>query len=307
MQKIKDSLLKALYRYSLSRLAFVILLDLVNFSDEKGRVSIYYKDIYALAHCSPAQFYNVLQDLEEVGIIHREKNSINKEEIVITIPGNDFVKTGYSNYVDINTHFFVNRLYKDLKAGEIRLYLYIFFRVAKQKKNVHIQTENKSKLFYRESYKTLSDKVGMSLRMTRHYAKTLSNKGYVCVGEKINISNKKYDVITLNRPTTQAARISVMEHGIRQEIKPNPLHLHWTYFIHNLCRRHKITADTDSVNDAAVLIGQYRQKAVQKGRDIYNVVSNAMTSLAGQLDSRILHNIIRSLIDLDYNDSIVVF
>ena len=304
MQKIKDNLIKKMYRYDLSRIGFVTLLDLINIADEKGKVQIYYKDIVNLIECSEAQFYNVLKDLEDVGIIERKRNNEYKNEIEITIVENDFTK-GYSNYVDTNKIFFTERQYKNMKAGEIRTYLYFLFRVCKQKYN---ENNDKNKLFYNGSYKKIAKQLCVTERMVKVYCRLLDEKGLICVGEQIDCKKKKYDIITLNKEKTKAPVILVAEKGKQEEIKSKPLHLHWCHYIKNLCRRYGKTYDTDNLNNTAMLFNQYKKKAEEQNKDIYRILTNAVLNLKDNvLDSKIMHCITRTLIGLDYAESIIAY
>lgn len=304
MQKIKDSLIKKMFKYNLSRICMVTLLDLLNIADERGQVQVYYKDLVNLINCSKAQFYNVLKELEDINIIERRKNKTYKNEIEITICENDFLQ-GYSNYVDTNKTFFTERIYANMKAGEIRVYLYFLFRVCKQKFDKY---NEKNKLFYNGSYKKIAKQIGITNRMIKIYCKLLDDKGLICVGEKIDCKKKKYDIITVNKKDTEAPVVTVSQHGQQEVIKSAPLHLHWCHYIQNLCRRNKKLYDTENVNNTAILFRQYKRKAEEQDKDIYRVLANAVSNLDGNvLNSKIVHCIIRSLIGLDYAESIIAY
>lgn len=304
MQKIKDDLIKKMFKYNLSRIEFVTLLDLINIANERGQVQIYYKDIVSLVECSEAQFYNVLNDLEDIGLIKKEKNKEYKQEMEILIVGNDFTKD-YSNYVDTNKIFFTERYYKNMKAGEIRTYLYFLFRVCKQKYN---EGNDKNKLFYDGSYKKIAKQIEVKERMVKIYCKLLKQKGLISIGEQIDCKKKKYDIITLNKEKTKAPVISAFEKGKRDNIKSKPLHLHWCHYIKNICRRCGKTYDIENLNNTALLFNQYKKYAEKQNKDIYRVLTNAILNLRENiLDSKIVHYIMRSLIGLDYTESIISY
>lgn len=299
-----------MYKYNLSRFSLITLLDLINISDEKGQVQIYYKDLVDIVQCSEAQFYNVLRDLEEIGIIKRCRNKEYKNEIDITIIDNDFTNS-YRNYVDTNKVFFTERQYREMKAGEIRLYLYFLFRVVKQKYKYNEETNNdKNRLFYTDttSYKKIEKQTGIKSRMVKYYCQLLKTKSCICVGEQIDIKCRKYDVITINKEKTKVPTIFVTEKGKKTEIESKPLHIHWCYYIKNLCRRHGKSYDALNLNDTAILFNQYEKTAMKKNKNIYKVLTNAVLNFEDTiLDSKIIHYIVRSLIALDYTESIIAY
>ena len=154
MLRIQTHLIKQIYRYDFSRFTNIILLDLIQLSDESGNVNVYYKEIVEKVGCSYATFYNALKELEYFGFINYKKNNDFKAEIVVNIANNNFNEYDYSkaNYVDINIVFFTERMYAALSAGEIRTFLYLLMRVKKQGYSSNMSTEKKnikSKLFYR--------------------------------------------------------------------------------------------------------------------------------------------------------------
>jgi len=305
VQYIKDDLIRKLYRINISKLALITFLDLVNFANEKGRVEIYYKDMVRVIGCSQAQFYNVLIDLEDLGLIRRGKNSLFKKEIVVDITGNDFT-SGYKNYVNTNSDFFYKRFYKDLKSGEIRTYLYILFRVSKQK--ARVSNNDSNKLYYNDSIETVSNRLNMKVRMVRYYLKKLDEMGYICIGEKIDINKKDYDIITLNKESTKTPTDQYTEKGQVEENEVLPLFSHWCHYIQTLCRRYGKNFDLLNLKDTAILLNQYRKSAEEHGKDIYNVISNAFNNLKDDiLDSRSIHYIVRSLIGIDYSESIIIY
>lgn len=304
MQKIKDDLIKKIFKCNLSRIGLVMLLDLINIADERGQVQIYYKDLISLVQCSGAQFYNVLNDLENIGFIKKQKNQEFKQEIEVFVIGNDFTK-GYCNYVDTNKIFFTGRQYKNLKAGEIRMYLYFLFRVCKQKYN---EDNDKNKLFYNGSYEKIAKQLGVKERMVKIYCKSLKKKAFICIGEQIDCKKKKYDIITLNKESIKAPEIQITEKGKPDNMKSKPLHLHWCHYIKNLCRRYGISYDYENLNDTALLFNQYKKYAKEQSKDIYIVLKNAIINLRENiLDSKIVHYIIRSLIGLDYTENIIAY
>ena len=305
MQKIKDELIKKIYKIHLSKFALSVLLDLIQIADENGRVQIYYKDIVKNVMCSRAQFYNVLKKLERFNLIKREKGDEYKNEIDITILGNNFADS-YRNYVNINSVFFAEYQYHNMKAVEIRLYLYFLFRVSKQK---YDGKNDKNKLFYNGAYKKIAGQLGMKECEVKRHCRLLRAKGYICIGrQKVDKYNEKYDVITLNKKSTREPVVTVTEKGKKSQINAKPLHFHWCHYIKNSCRRNKKTYNTDNLNDTAILFGQYEKKAREQGQNIYNILSNAIKNLSDTvLNSRTIHRIVKNMIQADYMDSIILY
>ncbi len=306
MQKIKDDLLKKLFKYELSKYTLVLALDLLNIVNEKGESEVYYKDIIETVGCSDAQFYNALNALESFELIKKVKNDNYKNEIKISFIGNNFVKNGYNNYVDTNNIFFTNRMYASLKAGEIRTFLYFLFRIYKQK---YKENNKKNKLYYGDSYDKVSGQLGVTIRMVKEYCKALKDKGYICVGEKkVDSRNKKYDVITINKEFIKPACVTIMEKGKPTETKQKAMFMSSCHFIKNLCRRNKKSYDTDNLCNATILINQYQNKAEKSSKNIYEVMINAIKSISDDyLDSKTLHSIVKSLININYADCIVAY
>lgn len=319
MQKIKDQLIQKLYKYGLSKTGYIVLLDLIQASDEKGKVQIYYKDIVNLVGCSNSQFYNIINDLTELGLIECRKNDRFKAEIDITINNNDFIDN-YSNYVNININFFYNRQYARLNAGQIRVFLYFLFRIMKQQykeeetKKTH---KEKNKLFYNnnnsyfkiakqlEIYTTQGDP---NVRMVKMYCKELKNMKIISIGTEIDVNKKPYDIITISKEVLKTPIHTVTEKGKQEEQKVGNMHLHFLYFVKNLCRRCKISADKKNLEDTATIINQYKKIAEKKDKNIYRIMSNAIKELKEEiLDSKKIHYIIKTLINKNYNENIIAY
>lgn len=304
MQKIKDNLIKKLYQYNLARIPLILMLDLLNAADESGCVKIYYKDLVDLVGCSVAQFYNALRELEDVKLITRHRDTRYRNEIDITIRDNNF-KDDYRNYVDTNKTYFTDRNYAGMKAGMIRVYLYIVFRTAKQGYKVE---NDRNKLYYNGSYQKIASQLHMRVRMVKKYCRALDDQGLICVKMKNDRHRTKYDIITLNKEKTIVPVIVVTEKGKIKEIKAHPMLSHWKHYIKNLCRRHDKSYDAQNLTDTALLMGQYAKQAEKQKKDIYRVLDNALLNLREYLlNSKTIHYIVRSLIDLDYTESIIAY
>lgn len=315
MLRIQTHLIKQIYRYDFSRYTNIILLDLIQLSDESGNVSIYYKEVVEKVGCSYATFYNALNELEYFGFISYKKNNDFKAEIVVNIKNNNFNKYDYSkaNYVDINVVFFTERMYAALSAGEIRTFLYLLMRVKKQGYSSNMSTEKKnikSKLFYRiNTYRTIAREIGITVRMTKVYLKKLVKKNIINFASQIDVNDKNYDIISISRKILEIASISVSSSkGKRIQQKNYLLHENYIHYVKTICRRKKRSnLDMYDLEDAAMLMKQYRQKAEQQNKDIYKIFKNAFEQLGNIFDIKILHNIIKQLVNKDYTADILVY
>ena len=313
MLRIQTHLIKQIYRYDFSRFTNVILLDLIQLSDESGNVNVYYKEIVEKVGCSYATFYNALKELEYFWFINYKKNNDFKAEIVVNIANNNFNEYDYSkaNYVDINIVFFTERMYAALSAGEIRTFLYLLMRVKKQGYSSNMSTEKKnikSKLFYRiNTYRTIAKEIGITVRMTKVYLKKLVKKNIINFASQIDVNDKNYDIISISRKILEIASISVSSKGKRIQQKNYLLHENYIHYVKTICRRNKCNLDMFDVEDAAMLIKQYRQKAEQQNKDIYKIFKNAFEQLGNIFDIKILHNVIKQLVNKDYTADILVY
>ena len=135
MQKIKDEFIKRLYRLDIqSKFTFATMLELIGIANEQGEAEVYYKDMVDKLGCTNSTFYEVVHELEDMGFIkiRNKKDCEFKSDMYITICGNSFkTEEDYKNYIDTNSVFFADGLYKKLSAGAIKVYLYSMFRVLK--------------------------------------------------------------------------------------------------------------------------------------------------------------------------------
>ena len=90
-------------------------------------------------------------------------------------------------------------------------------------------------------------------------------------------------------------------------IKENSVHRYYTNIIKNLCRRKNINYDERNLNDTAILMNQYWQIAISKNKDILDIMRNVFNNLKDKLNSIIVHNIIKSLINNNFNNKLIVY
>lgn len=312
MRKIKDELVKKLIRLNLTKAELITILELIQFADEKGEICVHYTLVAnELGYCN-ATFYNCLHNLQDYGLISFEKNKKCKDEIFISIPANNFVKSGYKNYIDINNSFFESRKYLQLKAGAIRLMLYLIFRVLKAKysRDAKSSLHKKNKLNFNNSYDTIAKKLNITKRMTKIYFEDLKKNDLISIGlKKLVFAQKAHDVVTVNHSSLERAKVILTEKGHEIEQDSNCLHSHFRFVVLSFCRRKKVAIVDDlNLNNAAALMIQYREKCENNGKDIYNLTFDSIMQLAEKnsvLNSKIMHYILKILVSKDYTESLI--
>lgn len=303
MLRIKDRLVKKIFKTDLTKFELVTLLELIKKADERGIAQVYYKDIVASVGCNTSTFYNVIDKLEKLDLIEAyRKNGFKKSEIKIGIYNNDFSgKEGNKNYMKINNSFFCEEAYKKLSAGEIRTMLYLMFRTAKGGYTEELEAgrHNKNKSYYNDYLKSIALQLQITCRMSKKYLKGLLKKKFISIGEeKIKKRSKLYDVVTVAHKQLKVFTLKVLEKGKEQEKKITTLHTHFVHCIQNSCRRlSKKVRDETNLNNTATLIGQYKIVAEKKSKDIYKLIESAINALESDtLNSKTVHNILRSLL-----------
>ena len=144
MKKIKDELIKKIYKSNLTQDELLFLMHIFQISNINGVCNIYYKDIANTINCSISNFYNVISNLKVKGFIDITKCNECKQEITIKVLNNNFnTKNKFKNYIDLNSRIFDIDLLKNLRSGSIKLLLYSIFRISKQKSRVNSNNYNK--------------------------------------------------------------------------------------------------------------------------------------------------------------------
>lgn len=310
MLKIKDTLIKKIYSSNLTKYELVALIEFIKISDEEGIAYVYYKEMVKNIGCKTATFYNVVNSLQEKGFIECCKNNEYKSEMIIGINNNNF-KNNYNCYVDMRNVFICDNIFHDLTAGEIRLMLYFLFRIYKQKYSNDIKSiyHDKNKLWYNASYSSIANRLKITKRMVKKHIKGLLSKKIICVKEKKDKIENKYDIITVLQNIMNAPERTVTQKGKRIKEKIKSMQLHYVNYVQNVCRRNKINImDSINLNDTAMLMTQYLNISKKKEKNIYRVIDTAIKNLKTDiLDSKVLHYIIKNLIYKDYNENIIAY
>ena len=121
------------------------------------------------------------------------------------------------------------------------------------------------------------------------------------------MNDKNYDIISISRKILEIASISVTSKGKRIRQKNYLLRENYIHYVKTICRRNKRNLDMYDLEDAAMLMKQYRQKAEQQNKNIYEIFKNAFEQLGNIFDIKVLHNIIKQLVNKDYTADILVY
>lgn len=303
MLRVRDGLVKKIYKTDLSKFELITLIEIIKIADESGEAHIYYKDMVKIVGCSEAGLYNCLKKLEEYELIERYKNDIYKKEMIVAVNNNNFSEgTVQSGYVKLDNEFFCDSKYKELKAGEIRCMLYLLFRTAKGAYNSDTESpkHDKNKTYYKESSKSIAKSLGIKKRMAKEYLDGLLSKKFISIGEqKVKKYSRLYDVITVAHALLVKHVIVATERGQAKKKKIAELQPHFVHEIKNFCRRLKKEVPDDLIlNDTAELLPQYKREAQKHGKNIYELVQSAIKGLKDKaFNSKTVHNILKALLE----------
>lgn len=305
MKKIKDELIKKIYKSRLTQDELLFLLHIFQINNINGVANIYYKDIANIINCSISNFYNVVSNLKIKGFISITKCNECKQEITITTLNNNFNTTNkLKNYIDLNSKIFDINILKNLRAGSIQLLLYFIFRVNKQKSRV--LSNNCNKLTYK-NIKSICLELGISERMLKDYFNELSKSKILNIYTKQDKNNKVFRLIEINSDLLSKPTIEITEKSKTVTKTENSLHRYYTNILKNFCRRKKVNYTERNLNDVAILMNQYWKIAISKNKDIENIMRNVFNNLKDELNSIVVHKIIKYLINNNFNNKLIVY
>lgn len=305
MKKIKDEIIKKIYKSKLTQDELLFLLHIFQISNVNGISNIYYKDIANTINCSISNFYNVISNLKIKGFIDITKCDECKQEIVIKVLNNNFnTKNKFKNYMDLNSKIFNIDLLKNIRAGSIQVLLYSIFRISKQKSRVN--DSNYNKLIYK-NIKSICLELNISERMLKNYFNELDKANILNLSIKQDKNNKNFKLIEINSDLLVKPTIEITEKSKTVTISENSVHRYYTNIIKNLCRRKKINYDERNLNDTAILMNQYWKIAISNKKNIIDIIHNTLNNLKDELNSIIVHNIIKVLINNNFNNKLIVY
>lgn len=124
MYKLKNSYIDRMIENKTTRYELAFLLYIARSQDSKGRVhSVYYKDVCSAISCSIQKFYDILQSLQDKGLISCEKYY--NADIFVQLIGNDFSDENFEEgYVNVAKKEFNNEKFTGMLAGSQLLFLY---------------------------------------------------------------------------------------------------------------------------------------------------------------------------------------
>lgn len=120
--------------------------------------------------------------------------------MTIGIVDNNFeVSTKQSGYIKLNKEFFCNSLYKELCAGEIRVMLYLMFKIDKVSYSQNVELK-----FYGNNYKNIAKQLDITERMAKKYIKGLLSKKFINIEEDkvkgyISVGMSTKEILNLNK------------------------------------------------------------------------------------------------------------
>ena len=282
MNKISHILLEKIYKdkkMTSDELSFMIYLG--HIADDYGYArGVYYKDAVEEMGISVSQFYAVKKRLEERGYISCNKEYV--EDIDITVHGNSFFiedEEGnkiacYRDYLNLNRKVFGKGFYK-LKVNAKKLLLHIVVRGLSAKK----RTKGFAKLWHvpKSEYTIYSRKFGISKRMIKEYFKDIEE--WVSVYSE---EGNPFDIITAKEEALAAPKVQIGCSAGRKVIQKQDRFDSDVHFVKKHCRRNRIEADEDELNDAAGLISQYINKATKLCLDVRSVFIEALQATTVQ-------------------------
>lgn len=305
MKKLKDELIKKLYKQNMAQDELLFLLHIFQICNKNGVANIYYKDISNDIYCSVPNFYRVISNLSNKGLITIKKCSEYKQEITVSVLDNNFnTKSKIRNYIDLNSKVFDIEILKNFRAGAIRLLLYLIFRVCKQKGT--IKNDSFNSLKYR-NIEAICLEMGITKRMLFQYFKDLEKANILNISLKTDKNNKVFKLISINSSLLEKPTIEVTEKSKTVTVQENSAHRYYTNIVKNLCRRKQISYDTRNLNDTAILMNQYWQIAVSKKKDILDIIRNVFNNITNQLNSIVVHKIIKALINNNLDNKLIVY
>ena len=305
MKKLKDILIKEIYRTNLAQDEILLLLHIASICNNNGVADIHYAEISKNIYCSVPNFYRVISSLQGKGFITIKKCSTCGREITVKMLNNNFnIKNKYKNYLDLNSKIFDMEILKNLKAGSIRVLLYLVFRIKKQKGRVN--SININKLTYK-NIESICNELNITKRMLKQYINELINNNLLIIHNKNDKNNKHFKIFEINKDLLEVPIIEVTEKSVIISKKENSAHRFYINIVKNLCRRNKVEYDTLNLNNTATLLNQYYKLALDKNKDILKLMVTAFKSIKEQLNSIVLHKILKTLLNNNLDNKLIIY
>lgn len=240
---------------------------------------IYYKDIMEKCNMSQKTFYNVLDSLEQKGLI---KSTRNNNDYDIIILDNDFSYEGArkEGYININNEVFGEEKFKKLKVNE-KILLMLFMRNTYLNKGTY-------RIGNDTFYEKYTELLGVTEKVLRGYLNSLK--------KFFNIYKSEGNYF-----------INFLADKFKEKIEKEVDQLR-DHTVRILCRRNKVDASSDqAVKDTMQLIVQYQKEAKDKGKDIFDIMGACLEVCRKSiLNSKYLHKLIRKALGLPVSNGSII-
>lgn len=306
MNKIKYDLIHRIYDdTTLTSDELNMIIYLAKNGDDLGSVrGIYYKEYARELRVSHAQFYNILNSLEEKGYIIKEKNYREDIDVCLTknifvVPGEDYEPVAeYRDYLNLNMKLFEDAEFYELRVYAKKLLLALLVKAVNDKarrQKVGIPAgKTYSKVFHvpLRQYDIYAEKLHITKRMAKSYFREI--KKWVSTYNDSLYTDT--DIITVQENAVGKPEISVSERGKTAVRKKTDRFDSDLTFIKMLCRRHRVESDDTGLTDAAQLVSQYDNGARKIGQNIRSIAERAVKAAGGTLSAAGLNRYINSYI-----------
>lgn len=299
MRKIKSELYNRIYQdKSLSRLELTLLFWLASKQNEYGYVNgIYYSDIAAELDCSVSGFYLTRDSLVKKNYIEWDKSDT--ADMDIKLYDNSFVFNGetvYENYIDIDIPIFKDKAFFKLKAGSIKLAMYIIKRVeaagavtlANTPSASGADTDKARKLWFNpvKMIKKFKEILSVKSRSINEYLEEL--KEWISYG-RVQSEGTMYQVVTVLKKGI--VKNNVSKHSYPEQEA-------YVQKVKMFCRRKKIENEEKHLKDTADLLKQYRNAEKAGGFNLSTLLMTAIENTCTEiLNSYNVHKSLRNLIE----------
>lgn len=217
------------------------ILHISHYQDDAGNVlGVYYKDIMKSLHISTQKFYDILQSLEEKGLIQVEKHFYSDWDIRIL--NNDFTdkKAFKDGYLSTQHNIFYSQDFLRLKAGE-KLLAMNLLKVNFTKEDADYTKSNSYCIGVKKFYDKYEDKFKTTKRVIQGYLTKL--RKWFSVG----IKNGSY-------------YISALDRVFKKSSCPTDAKAYQGHIGGVACRRERLNYTKETFKDAAALATQFAKQ-----------------------------------------------
>ncbi len=260
--KVSFPLIRKQNMAKLSNVGMSLLFHLLIRQDEKGNVwGVHYKDVVKDTGMCKQSFYNAMQELYDKELIKKPEKIDDGSYYNIFIYDNDFSdkkKAFDEGYVNLQRKVFHKKTFKKLKSHEKYLVLYFMLRTYENTSSFSIKPKT--------LYKNLMELFNVTKRVVRSYIHSI--RKYFSVGIKNGLYYITYKSGELDEKTGKAERF------YRDRA--------FVLYLKNKNKIKVISETEKEVDQLAELVYQYRQTAIEKGKDIKSVFERVIRYLVNE-------------------------